>query len=362
MTFYLFVTGCQQNIYDSTRITHLLNKMGYVLASEKNADLIIVIACSVRQKAVDRIWGKMRLWLKRPRKPQIIITGCLLPSDKEKMIKRGVNFIPANKIDQQLPKLLGNKLKIKNLKLKIEDKSNTFVPIMYGCNNFCTYCAVPYTRGREVSRPENEIIKEIDDMVKNGIKEVTLLGQNVNSYNVKAQMLNVKTTTKNSNRKSNFVKLLEKIEKINGLNKISFLTSHPKDMGNDLINWMAKSKKFSGELHLPLQSGDDEILRKMNRNYTAKHYFDLIKRLKSKVKSLSWLSTDIIVGFPGETKQQFENTYNLCKKINFDKAFISQFSPRVGTPAAKMKNDVLQQEKKRRWLKLDKLINKKAVG
>jgi tRNA-2-methylthio-N6-dimethylallyladenosine synthase len=369
MTYNLFVTGCQQNIYDSSHITHLLNKMGYVLASEKRADLIIVIGCSVRQKAVDRIWGKLKTWLKRKKVPQIIITGCLLPADKTKMLKRGIVFISSDKIYDTLPKLLNSSdqltetsnqlINIKPVSSNRKQETN-LVPIMYGCNNFCTYCAVPYTRGREVSRPEKDIIEEIKNLVQNNIKDVMLLGQNVNSYTRGPTRTKTRTyADNNSQHIPVFVRLLEKIEKISGLEKISFLTSHPKDMSDDLIDWMATSHKFSHELHLPLQSGDDEILRKMNRNYTSKHYLELINRLQSSVDSLR-LTTDIIVGFPTETKKQFENTYNLCKQINFAGAFISQFSPRAGTPAAKMSDDVTRVEKKRRWEKLNSLINKKA--
>jgi len=366
MKYYLFVTGCQQNIYDSNRIAHLLNKMGYVLGSEKNADLIVVVSCSVRQKPIDRIWGKFRLWLKRKPKPIIIVTGCLLTKDKLKMETKIDAFIPTDKIEKQLPKLLNGQIAClaeskraklsKNNNLAVKPFNNEgFVPIIYGCDNFCTYCAVPYTRGREHSRPMNKVITEIKNLVKNDITEITLLGQNVNSYK-SSKHQNIKSLK----QKSPFVKLLEQIEKIKGLKKISFLTCHPKDVGNDLIDWMSKSPKFSHELHLPLQSGDDKVLLRMNRNYTARHYLELVESCKSKVKKLR-LTTDIIVGFPGETREQFENTYNLCKKVGFAGAYVSQFSPRAGTPAAKLRNDVTQQEKKKRWLALNSLINKKEA-
>lgn len=354
--------------------------MGYVLGTQKEADVIIIIACSVRQKAVDRVWGKLRYWKRINSKAKIILTGCVLDQDKKRILEKVDCIIDSKKIDKELPKQLSafnyqlsvlkgqtnqKRLKAESCKLK-----TSFVPIMFGCNNFCSYCAVPYTRGREVSRPQKEIIAEINELVKNGAKHITLLGQNVNSYQLKSKNAKVKT-------KSDFVILLKGIEKIDGVEKISFLTSHPKDMSNELIEWINNSPKFSGELHLPMQSGDNEILRKMNRNYTVEHYLKIIKKLSAFSHQLSarscnlkanppaggrklYLSTDVIVGFPDETEEQFKNTYKICKQIGFDKAYISQFSPRAGTPAAKMPDSVSPTEKKRRWEKLNNLINKKS--
>jgi tRNA-2-methylthio-N6-dimethylallyladenosine synthase len=336
MNYHLIVTGCQQNIYDGNKITHLLEKMGYLKSTEEFADVIIVVACSVRQKPVDRIFGKFKSWNKLPQKPKIIIVGCVLPSDKKKLRSRVHAILKANEIDEKLPKILDC---FENME-KYTEKNSEFVPIMYGCNNFCSYCVVPYTRGREVSRSGNEIIEEIKTKITSGIDEIILLGQNVNSY------------------KPDFVALLEKIENVKGLNKITFLTSHPKDLSNKLIDWMAKSQIFSGELHLPVQSGDNDILKKMNRNYTIEKYMKIVENCKSEIKNLR-LSTDIIVGFPGETEKQFENTLELCKKIKFDKAYISQYSERSGTPSAKLPDDVSATEKKRRWKILDNLINHK---
>jgi len=235
-----------------------------------------------------------------------------------------------------------------------KNKSTSYIPIMSGCDNFCTYCVVPYTRGKEISRPVDDIISEIKNLVENGINEVTLLGQNVNSYKLTKEQNNKET------KKQDFVILLEKIEKIKNLKKISFLTSHPKDIGEDLINWMANSVKFSKQLHLPVQSGDNEILKKMNRHYTSEQYLHLIENCKLKIENLC-LTTDVIVGFPSETQKQFENTVKLCKKVKFNMAFISKYSPRPGTPSAKMKDNVPQVEKKRRWKILNDLINKKRT-
>lgn len=359
MTYALFVTGCQQNIYDSKKITHLLNKMGYFESEEKDADIIIVFSCSVRQKPMDRIFGKIKVWKKLPKKPKIIVTACVLPTDKIKLKDKVDAILDPRNIEKNIVEWINRNIpKIKNKPSEQSDNLKTtnddsFVPIMYGCNNFCSYCAVPYTRGREISRSYQEIVKEIKEKTALGIKEITLLGQNVNSF---------KSTKKPKNKRTNkqdFVKLLEKIESIEGLEKISFLTSHPKDMSDDLIDWMSKSNKFSGELHLPVQSGDDKILIKMNRRYTAKKYLNLVKKIRTKVK-LKFFSTDIIVGFPSETKEQFKNTLKLCKIARFDKAFISQYSPRSGTLAANMTDNVPREEKKHRWLLLDKSINKKG--
>jgi len=372
MNYHLFVTGCQQNVYDAERITHLIEKMGYFESDEKNADVIIAVACAVRQKPMDRIFGKLKIWNKLPQKPKIIIVGCVLPTDKKKLIDRVDSITSVDKFNTTLNKITHNYLlkkrhgvkrvsKINNISNR--ETQNIFVPIMYGCNNFCSYCAVPYTRGREVSRSEMEIIDEVKNKVRCGAKEIMLLGQNVNSFKI-----TIKQDGKIT-KKSNFVELLEKIKKIDGLEKISFMTSHPKDMSDDLIAWMSKSKKFSRELHLPVQSGDNEVLKLMNRHYTSEHYIRLISKIRKEIsshcgsapsKKSLYLSTDIIVGFPGESEKQFQNTYNLCKKINFDKAYISQYSPRPGTIAAKMNDDVSRAEKKRRWKILDDLINKKG--
>jgi len=387
MNYHLFVTGCQQNVYDAEKITHLIEKMGYFESDEKNADVIIAVACAVRQKPMDRIFGKLKIWNKLPQKPKIIIVGCVLPADKKKLIDKVDSITSVDKFNTTLNKITHNYLLKKRHGVKRVSKINNisdgenrniFVPIMYGCNNFCSYCAVPYTRGREVSRPEIAIIDEVKNKVKDGAKEIMLLGQNVNSYQDIASLeiksgsqahrkdasaiAPIKRTSFNDKLASydnNFVNLLKKIETIKYLEKISFMTSHPKDMSDDLIDWMAKSKKFSRELHLPVQSGDDDVLRKMNRHYTADRYVDLTSKLRTQISNLK-LSTDIIVGFPGESEKQFQNTYNLCKKINFDKAYISQYSPRPGTIAAKMNDDVSRAEKKRRWEVLEKLINKKG--
>jgi len=251
-----------------------------------------------------------------------ILTGCILKKDRQKFSKLFDEIIDIKKITKKSGNLSG------------------FVPIMSGCNNFCSYCVVPYTRGRETSRPVKEIICEVKKLVKNGVKEIWLLGQNVNSY------------------KYNFAKLLRKINEIPGNFSIRFMSSHPKDFSDELIKTMAKCKKVAKYLNLPVQSGDNEILKKMNRPYTVEQYKNLVKKIRKRIPDIN-LSTDVIVGFPGETKKQFENTVKLFKEIKYNIAYINKYSSRYGTAASKLEDDVPIKEKKRREKVLQKIINKK---
>lgn len=337
--YHIVTFGCQMNISDSQRIQSKLNSLGYKSAPEKEADLVVVNSCSVRQRGIDRIWGGIKKW--RADSKKIIITGCVLESDRKKYAERGIDFLHID----DLPKI--------DKKLKVDDNidakhyldiipefsgSIAYIPIMTGCDNFCSYCAVPYTRGREVSRSIDDILVEVNTALEQGFKEIWLLGQNVNSYAF------------------DFSKLLNKVDKIDGNFKFNFISSNPQDMSDDIINTFANLKKWTKELHLAMQSGDDEILRKMNRKCTSSQFLELVSKLKSKISNLK-LSTDIIVGFPTETKAQYENTVKACKKIGFYKAYVNQYSPRAGTVSAKMADDITAAEKKRRWLVLDKLIN-----
>jgi tRNA-2-methylthio-N6-dimethylallyladenosine synthase len=334
------------NVSDSERISSLLEKEGYKSTSEQEADLIVVNSCSVRQRAVDRIWGGIKKWKKNNQK--ILITGCVLPSDRKKFKEHGVDFIET----QDLPKEFEKNKLLDYFEIEPKRVAKTaFITIMTGCNNFCSYCAVPYTKGREVSRPRSAIIAEVKKVVNDGFKDILLLGQNVNSFG--------KTTKDNSE----FIKLLKEIDSVPGDFKFNFMSSNPQDMSDNLISCFAGLKKWPRELHFAMQSGDDEILKAMNRKYTSGQFLALISKIKYQIPARRQggsnikISTDIIVGFPGETKKQFENTYKLCKKIGFVKAYIGQYSPRAGTISSKMIDDVTQAEKKRRWLKLDKLIN-----
>jgi tRNA-2-methylthio-N6-dimethylallyladenosine synthase len=350
MKYFILTLGCQVNISDSLRISDTLNNLGFISAPKADgADLIIINACSVRQSAVDRIYGNLKHY-KNPSKAEaskkVIITGCVLPADKKKLIDKVDLIIDIKDLDK-LPKFLSeiyNKKFIqKSLKKPTTNEqlpTTSLIPIMTGCNNFCSYCAVPFTRGRENSYPASDIICQFEKLVQNGTKKIMLLGQNVNTY------------------KPSFTNLLKKIIKIPGDFEILFMSANPWNFPDELIEIIAKSSKMSKFIHLPVQSGDNEILKKMNRNYTATDYLKIIRKLRKAVPDLN-LSTDIIVGYPGETKKAFSNTFKLCKKAKFDKAYVSQYSPRPGTISARQQDNVSKVEKKRRWKILDDLINQK---
>ncbi|MFC1656481.1 MiaB/RimO family radical SAM methylthiotransferase [Patescibacteria group bacterium] len=347
MKYYIFTLGCQYNIYESEEIEKTLRNLGLKKAAdEKSATFIICNICSVRQKPIDRIYGKLKVWgelkLKNPNL-RTIGTGCVLPRDR-KIFKQRFDLVFDIGDLKKLQKFIKNEISglnsISKLK-KVGIKNSGLVPITSGCNNFCTYCAVPYTRGRERSFSKKQIIEKVRESIQNNSKEIILLGQNVNSY------------------KYGFSELLEEVAQIPGNFKISFLSPHPKDTNSKLIEIMAKYPKIKKELHLPLQSGNNKILKLMNRNYTKQDYEKLVKMIRSIIPNI-YLSTDLIVGFPGETKKQFEETYRFCKKMQFDKAFVSMYSSRPGTEAEKkLKDNISPKEKRSRWLKLDKLINKK---
>jgi len=339
MKYFIKTLGCQQNESDSERIVALLDNKGYKKTEKlENADLVVVNACSVRQSAIDRVLGLKKKF--ENLKAKKILTGCVLKSDRIKFRKFFDEILNTNEF-----------LKYHKFSDRInygKNKNSAYVPIMTGCDNFCSYCVVPYTRGREISRPANEIIDEVRSLIKNGCKEITLLGQNVNSYLPRRQA-----------GKYGFAELLWKINSIPGDFQIKFLTSHPKDFSDKLIDAIANCKKVAKEIHLPIQSGDNEILRKMNRHYTVGQYKNLIGKIRKKIPGVK-ISTDVIVGFPGETKKQFQNTVKAFKEIKFDKAYINKYSARSGTLAAKFKDDVPLKEKKRRWKILNDMINKKA--
>lgn len=342
------------NVSDSQRIDSKLKDLGYKPASEQEAGLIVVNACSVRQHAVDRIWGKLKKWAMLGKK-QILITGCILKEDKSKFNVRNVLTCKITELNN-----LENILKSSAISSDVDSLEYfnilphhsgklAYIPIMTGCDNYCSYCAVPYARGREVSRSIEEVMKEVNIAIIEGYKEIMLLGQNVNSYNP-----NKKTRAQFDN--SGYIDLLEKIDNLDGDFTINFMSSNPQDMSDELITCYANLKKWPQELHLAMQSGDDEILKKMNRKYTSGQFLALISKLKNQIPNIK-LSTDIIVGFPSETKAQFNKTKKICQKIGFFKAYIFKYSPRPGTASAKMIDDVSEDEKKSRFEILDKFIN-----
>lgn len=370
-TYFIKTFGCQMNKADSERIVCYYQSRGFSPAKNMGeADEIVINTCSVRQSAEDRVYGQInnlaKLKMKienlkttkknlKLRKQKIILTGCMLR-------------YPMKWLREKMPQVD----EFKKIKEFIRHKpsaishtpTHAWVPIMEGCDNFCTYCVVPYARGRERSRPLEEIICEVEELVKRGCKEITLLGQNVNSYG--KDLINEKLKTKNEKRqlknfkrefKTPFALLLAVLNEISGLEKIKFMTSNPWDLTDDVIEAM-KLPKIDRYLHLPMQSGDDEILKRMNRKYTVRQYLGLVRKIRRKIPEIE-IGTDIIVGFPGETEEQFQNTVDLCKKVGFKVAYIARYSPRPQTAAYKLKDDVPLAEKKRRWKILEDLVNRK---
>src|SRR3989344_680118 len=376
--YHIIVFGCQMNLSDGERLSAVLESAGYKKTNNINeADLVSVVMCSVRQSAVDRVHWLVQKFKKPNKKPLTLLTGCILKKD-QKAFAGGFDHIIDIKDIKKLPKLLEYKMSDRsfyiqdnylNIVPKYASKNSAYVPIMTGCNNFCSYCVVPYTRGREISRPVKEIINEIKRLINptsprlRGAKEIWLLCQNVNSYKDK-KTTPVKSPQGGVSAKSgqfngvNFPKLLKMINDISGSFKLNFTSSHPKDFSDELIKTMTKCEKLSMDLNLPIQSGDDEILKKMNRPYTVAQYKNLVKKIRRALPKIR-LSTDIIVGFPGETKKQFNNTVKTLKEIAYGVAFINKYSPRAGTAAARMEDNVTWDEKKRREKILIKLVNEK---
>ncbi|TRZ77984.1 MiaB/RimO family radical SAM methylthiotransferase [bacterium] len=365
-TYHIITFGCQMNFSDSERIETILKSQGLSkIPSKHQADLVVIVTCAVRQHAIDRIYGNIGEIIKKNPKAKIIVSGCLLDYDKTRLkkfknteIKSLTDFISP---DADINKFLSTPPSYSH-------KDHASVPIMTGCNNFCSYCVVPYTRGREYSRPVKDILHEITQLTKNGCKEILLLGQNVNSYQVRKSIKSkVESPTPNSSflilnsssDKITFPELLKQINDIPNNFKLRFMTSHPKDMSDGLIDAIADLEKVDKEfLHLPVQSGNNEILKKMNRQYTVEHYKELIKKIRDKVPDIK-ISTDVIVGFPGETKKQFDDTLKLFQEIGFSNAYISCYSVRSGTVAEKMNDNVLLEEKKNRASVLQHALNKK---
>lgn len=358
-TYHIISIGCQMNKSDSERLSAYLNSLNFKKNHDKySSDLVILFTCGVRQSAENRIYGLLPRIKKYNPKVKIILSGCL--SERHDVKKRMDKWV-----DIWLPTKdmlnLAEKLKIKakeinyknylHVKPNYESKFSAFVPIGNGCNNFCTYCVVPYARGRELYRNFNEIINEVENLIKHNYKEIILIAQNVNSYKHKSK---------------DFADLLAAVNKIDGNFWIRFATSHPKDISEKLINTIAKCDKVCEHIHLPAQAGNNEILKAMNRKYTIKHYKDLIKKIRiiiSPHKALPVsLTTDIIVGFPGETKKQFNDTKKLFKEVKYDMAYIAQYSPRPGTAAGKLKDNIPNDEKKLREEELMKILRKTSLN
>ncbi|EKD67747.1 MAG: hypothetical protein ACD_48C00238G0003 [uncultured bacterium] len=357
MKYYIHVFGCAMNVADAERISGAYSHKGWEKTEcIEQADEIIIMTCMIRQSAEDRIGGLIKNIKTSSR---IIITGCMagmaVRDNTGKMLTRLKRKYP--RVSEFLP--------IEDVGFSTKpirtDKTHALVPISNGCNNYCSYCVVPFARGKEISLPYNDIISECKELVNNGYTKVTLVGQNVNSYG--ADLV--------SNKKPVYVKhlgkmriptlfphLLDDICHIKGLKQLDFLSSNPWDFSDELINVIAKNSNICRLIHLPFQSGDATVLKRMNRWYTPKEYLQLIEKMRKKIPDVQF-STDIIVGFPGETNRQFEHTVDLCKKVGFLKAYISMYSDRPMTAAHKtMADNVPYGEKKRRWDMLDELINK----
>lgn len=358
--------GCQMNVAESERMAGQLKKIGYNLTENfSDADLILINTCCVRETAEDKINGKIgELKKYKFTNPNLIfgIVGCMAQKDGEEILKRSphVDFVLGTGQRGELVKVVENFesarkkfVDVSNVSAMIDDenifpirsgKISAFVPIMYGCNNFCTYCIVPYVRGRERSRQPEEIFSEVEEAIQNGFKEITLLGQNVNSYGK-----DLKT--------KNFAELLREVDKISGIERLRFMTSHPKDLSDELIEVMAAGKNICEHIHLPVQYGSNKILQKMNRVYTVEKYLELVKKIREKIPEIS-LTTDLIVGFPGETDDDLKKTLEFLEKVQFDMAFTFIYSERSGTPAVNFDGKVDDETKHSRLQELMKLQNK----
>jgi tRNA-2-methylthio-N6-dimethylallyladenosine synthase len=342
--FYIWTIGCQMNKAESERLSSFLKRRGYQASPDADeADLILVNSCVVRQSAENRVINKLQT-LKAIKKAHplttIALTGCFVDSDIDKL-KKSFPYIDHFFKAGDFPTWLGNSEPEE--KLPLNPSPAAYVPIMQGCNNFCSYCIVPFRRGRESSRQIEEIVCEVRELVRRGVKEVTLLGQNVDSYGHDLP------------DKPDLAGLLSRLNALSGLQRIRFLTNHPKDMKSNLIEYVASLDKVCEQINLPIQAGDDEILKLMRRGYTVEHYRKLIQEIRYRVPGIS-LSTDIIVGFPGETEEQFENTYRLLADIRFDMVHVAAYSPRPGTLAAReLKDSVLPEVKKERLARIETL-------
>ena len=379
MTYYIDTMGCQINENDSLKYAGIFENMGFKKSeSEDDANIVLFNTCCVRENAENTLFGRLGFLKNRKSNKKdfyIVVVGCMTQQKHiiEKIINsyNWVDVVLGTNSMQKLPRKLYNAMF--NKKDKIEyydidneiiegvpvvynDKYKASVSIIYGCNNFCSYCIVPYVRGREHSRKIQDIVNDVEELVQKGYKEIMLLGQNVNSYG------------NDLKDETNFPKLLREIEKIDGIEIIRFMSPHPKDFSDELIDTIAKSKKIARQIHLPLQSGSTKILKEMNRKYTKEEYLKIVEKLKKADGNISF-STDIIVGFPGETREDFEETLDVVKRVEYDQIYMFIYSKREGTVAANIKDDTKYEEKVDRLEELKHLyesnlpkLNKKYIG
>jgi tRNA-2-methylthio-N6-dimethylallyladenosine synthase len=366
-TYHIITIGCQMNISDSERIAAYLELYGFKPEPNRaKAGLVVLNTCGIRQKAEDRNYGLIPEIRKRNPHARIILTGCLAErKDVRRRLAKAVDiFLPIKKLPE-LSRELGLKRKLSardylDIFPKTECKFSAYVPIGNGCDNFCSYCVVPYARGREIYRAAGTIIKEAQDFIDRGYKEIVLIAQNVNSYRSPLGNKDLKYFPKKKVGEAvEFPELLAAAAGLKGDFWLRFFTSHPKNMSDNLIEVMKKNSKICRQIHLPAQSGDDKILSAMNRKYTVKHYLNLIGSLRKSMPTIG-ISSDIIVGFPGETKKQFTNTEKLMRRAKYDMVYLARFSPRPGTVAAKLKDNVSAREKQRREEALNEILKKTA--
>ena len=368
--FFIQNAGCQMNSLQTETVAGIVKKMGYEEVSrEEDADVVIYNTCTVRENANLKIYGHLghlKSIKKQKKEMKIVLFGCMMqePEVIEKIHKdySFVDLVFGTHNFHKFPELFYRSLNTEGQIIDVWKESDeivegmpadrkysfkTGVNIMFGCNNFCSYCIVPYVRGREKSREPEAILQEIRELVADGVTEVMLLGQNVNSYG------------KTLENPITFAQLLQQVEKIEGLKRIRFMTSHPKDLSEELIETMAKSKKVCHHLHLPMQSGSSRILKIMNRRYDKEKYLELVQKIRTAIPDIS-LTTDIIVGFPGETEEDFQHTLDVVDKCDFDTAFTFIYSKRSGTPAAKMENQIPEDVVKDRFDRLLSLVQEKG--
>ena len=376
LKYYILTMGCQLNENDSEKIVGMVEQMGYTESKDlMDADIYLINTCCVRENAEEKLFGKVGE-LKRIKETKniiIAIGGCMMQEEHiTKKLKESYNYIDIifgthtlHKLPEDIYNTIIKNKKIKDIididgevyegiPIKRTDSKRALVTIMYGCNNFCTYCIVPYVRGRERSRKPEDILKEVQDLANEGYKEITLLGQNVNSYN--------------GGENYKFANLLEDVCKIEGIEIVRFVSPHPKDFTDDVIKVIKENKKIARLIHVPLQSGSTAILKKMNRKYTKEQYLELISKIQKEVPD-AVISTDIIVGFPGETEEDFEDTLDVARKVNFEQIFMFIYSRRVGTIADKMEDQIEEEIKHKRFDRLKALYeeniqknNEKYVG
>lgn len=409
MKYHIVQLGCQMNISDGERVRQVLDGMGFVPTdSEEEANMLGVIACSVRQKGIDKVYAKVSKWNKWKNKKSLItfVSGCVLPSDREQFLKlfdlvfpmsdlpefptmiqqygivtpAGLQSLDKGIEDIQLEKELSKKeaqFKLLPVETPVEKKEKSilrpdkgiedfwhispkygsgfeaYIPIQNGCNKFCTFCAVPYTRGREVSRPSEEIVSELKNLVENGYKSITLLGQNVNSYGL----------DKNGEEKS-FAELLESIGRFGDESGkdfwVYFTSPHPRDMGDDVLEVISRYKCLGKQIHIPVQSGDNNMLVRMNRKHSIEKYRSIIESIKRLIPEAT-IFTDIIVGFTGETEEEFENTRKIMEEVKYNMAYIAQYSPRPGAASSRWADDIPKEIKKERYHALTEELMKHSL-